>query len=104
MEDTVTPLAQKMGITIDTSVKADDDEDGVHQAKRDFDHGTVLVCWWSYVVQFCAWLCLHRDNFSGYDSVFVVEIEDGKVTSMKLEPEGLFDHGCQDGMGEEFTN
>jgi len=104
MEDTVTPLAHKLGITIDTSVKVDDDEDGAHLAKRDLDHGTVLVCWWSYVVQFCAWLGPHCDNFSGYDSVLVVEIEDGKVTSMKLEAEGFSDHGFLDGMDEEFTN
>ena len=46
----------------------------------------------------------HCDNFSGYDSVFVLEVEDGKVTSMKLEADGSFGHGFQDGMDEEFTN
>lgn len=104
MEDTVAPLAKKLGITIDTSIKVDDDEDGAHQAKRDLDHGTVLVCWWSYVVQFCAWLGPHCDNFSGNDSVLVVEIKDGKVTSMTLDAEGFVDPGFEDEMSEEFEN
>merc|ERR1712135_79985 len=75
-----------------------------HQAKRDLDHGTVLVCWWSYVVQFCAWLGPHCDNFSGNDSVLVVEIKDGKVTSMTLDAEGFVDPGFEDEMSEEFEN
>ena len=40
MEGSITPLAQKLGITIDTGVKVDDDEDGAHQAKRERDFGS----------------------------------------------------------------
>merc|ERR1740117_2839787 len=105
MIDTVSPLAEHLGIEMDTSILIIDDPNWTEQPCKDaskkamaaLKDGPVLIGWWSYIKYLCKDLgqkCPSGvTDFQGYDEVLVVKVENGKVESMKIENEKFVDPG-----------
>jgi len=82
MQETVTPLANHLGITIDTGVSVEDDKAGAQAALKALSKGTVLVAWWSEISGLCKHLGHTCSDFEKYDQVRVIKVQNGKVVSI----------------------
>lgn len=105
MVDTVAPLAEHLGITMDTSITLLDNSDWSEQPCKDaakkamaaLSKGPVIIAWWSYIKYLCKDLgqkCPGGvSDFKGNDQVLVVTVEKGDVKSMTMEKENFVDPG-----------
>eukprot|EP00978_Attheya_sp_CCMP212_P047802 scaffold432507_cov71-Attheya_sp.AAC.1 len=90
MEHSVVPIAKSLGINVTIGPTLIDTPKWTHEPAREaaqlaltsLSNGTVLISMWSFILEFCAQLGTHCENFNEPDDVITIEVQDGDVISV----------------------